>query len=224
MLTTSPAVWAREGPTRGTPSSRSTAVVCLLGLALLNSCSGPVVTSPRHVRVQSEVYHLHSVPYYADTSDQGGPSTLASVLTYWGFRTEPVVLREEIYMSRVGGIAGGSVATASLPMDLQQAAQARGLRAQSYSGTLENLKAELRAGHPLVALLDSSPSLGSSRLMQPQYVVIVGFDDRRQGLYLHSGLQPDSFISYTRFIQGWDQSGRWVLLVLPPSMQGRNRI
>jgi hypothetical protein len=173
---------------------------------------------------QAEVYHLHSVPFYADNSDQGGPSTLASVLTYWGFRTEPLVLREEIYMSRVGGVAAGSVATASLPMDLQQAAQARGLRAHSYSGTLENLKAEVRAGHPLVALLDGSPSFGSSRAGQPQYVVIVGFDDRRQGLYLHSGLQPDSFIPYSRFVQGWDKSGRWVLLILPPSMQGRNRI
>jgi Peptidase_C39 like family len=204
--------------------SRNAAATCLIGLVLLNGCGGPPLNTPHAVRSQAEVYHLHSVPFYADTSDQGGPSTLASVLTYWGFRTEPLVLREEIYMSRVGGMVAGGVATASLPMDLQEAAQARGLRAQSYSGTLENLKAEIRTGHPLVALLDGSPSVSTSRALQPRYVVIVGFDDRRQGLYLHSGLQPDVFITYSRFIQGWEKSGRWVLLILPPSMQGRNRI
>jgi hypothetical protein len=166
------------------------------------------------------------VPFYPDDGDQGGPSTLASVLTYWGFRTEPPVLEEEIHMSRLGaGWPAGD-----LPADLVLAAQARGLRAQSYSGTVENLKTELKAGHPLLALIDPSLlSSGGTRLSQNlrrvyRYVVVVGFDDLRQGLYIHSGQEPDSFVSYARFMQSWETTGRWVLLVLPPAMQGRNRI
>jgi ABC-type bacteriocin/lantibiotic exporter with double-glycine peptidase domain len=188
---------------------------CLLALGLLSGCASPPPMTPIEFAalptLQGEVYHLRSVPFYPDDTDQCGPATLASVLTYWGFPTEPPVLKEEIYMSRLGG---------SLPLDLLLAAQARGLRAQTYSGTLENLKTELKAGHPVLALLN----LGSARFPQGHYVVVVGYDDVRQGLYLHSGLQRDSFVSYKRFLQGWDKSGRWVLLVLPPSMQGRNRI
>jgi ABC-type bacteriocin/lantibiotic exporter with double-glycine peptidase domain len=188
---------------------------CLISLGLLSGCAGTSPTAPTGFAalpaMQGEVYHLRSVPFYADDTDQCGPATLASVLTYWGFPTEPPVLREEIYMSRLGG---------SLPMDLLLAAQARGMRAQTYSGTIENLKTELKAGHPVLALLN----LGSARFPQGHYVVVVGYDDLRQGLYIHSGLQRDSFVSYKRFVQGWEKSGRWVLLILPPSMQGRNRI
>ena len=62
---------------------------------------------------------LHvAVPFFADDTDQCGPAVLASVLTYWGFRTDPVALKEEIYLPRLKG---------TLPLDLMLAAQARGL-------------------------------------------------------------------------------------------------
>jgi hypothetical protein len=218
----------------------STFLGCLLTVGLLTACTAQVRSggpgpAPRG---QSDVRHLHSVPFYPDESDQGGPSTLASVLTYWGFHTEPLALKEEIYMSRFGGAVSGPSGpdrplagpeqAGTRPMDLLLAAQARGLRAQSYGGTLENLKIEIKAGHPLVALMDLAHATVGPRLSGQysagQYVVIIGFDDRRQGVYLHSGLQRDTFVPYKRFMQAWEKTGRWVLLVLPPSMQGRNRI
>jgi hypothetical protein len=195
--------------------------VVMVGCAERPHAGPSVLSIPRRA---AEAHHLYSVPFYPGESDQGGPSTLASVLTYWGFHTEPPVLEEEIHMSRLGT----SWQAGSLPVDLVLAAQARGLRAQSYSGTLENLKTELKAGHPLVALVAQSLSAGTRLSQNPllvyRYVVIVGFDDRRQGLYVHSGQEPDSFVPYSRFLQSWERTERWVLLILPPAMQGRNRI
>jgi hypothetical protein len=198
--------------------------LCVLLATMAGCAQRPLSQTLPIPRSTTEAHHLYSVPFYPGDNDQGGPSTLASVLTYWGFRTEPPVLEEEIHTSRLGT----SWTAGSLPVDLVLAAQARGLRAQSYSGTLENLKAEVKAGHPLVALIDLSASVGArvtqNPLPPPRYVVVVGFDDRRQGLYVHSGQEPDVFVSYARFLQSWERTGRWVLLILPPAMQGRNRI
>jgi hypothetical protein len=161
--------------------------------ALVQGSPAPADSFRRHV----------AVPFFPDDTDQCGPATLASVLTYWGVRTDPVVLKEEIYLPRLKG---------TLPLDLLLAAQERGLNAEIYQGSLDNLKVELEAGHPLVALLD----LGFAIFPQGHYVVVTGYDDQRQGVYVHSSLEPDVFIPYERFLRSWEKTGRWTLLVEPP--------
>src|SRR6266705_3321071 len=54
--------------------------------------------------------------------------------------SDPVTLKGQIYSSRLRG---------SLPIDLLLAAQAHGLIAESYKGSLDNVRSELEAGHPL---------------------------------------------------------------------------
>lgn len=148
------------------------------------------------------------VPFYPDDTDQCGPATLASVLTYWGIPSNPQALKEEVYLPRLRG---------TLPIDLLLAAQAHGLRAEFYSGSLDNVRAELKAGHPLVAFLN----LGYTVFPQGHYVVITGFDDQRQGVYVHSGLEQDLLLPYERFLRSWEKTGRWTLLVLPYLSQRR---
>ena len=153
--------------------------------------------------------HFHvAVPFFPDDTDQCGPATLASVLTYWGIPTNPSTLKEEIYLPRLKG---------TLPIDLILAAQERGLKAEIYQGGLDDLKSELAAGRPLVALLN----LGFAIFPQGHYVVVTGYDDRREGVYVHSSLEKDVFIPYERFLRSWDKTGRWTLLVTPPASRLR---
>lgn len=142
------------------------------------------------------------VPFFPDDTDQCGPATLASILTYWGVPSDPLSLREEIYLRRLRG---------TLAIDLLLATQARGLWAEGSSGTLEMLKAELDADHPVVALLN----LGWVMFPQGHYVVVTGYDERRQGLYMHSGLARDVFVPYAGFLANWEKTGRWMLRVWP---------
>ena len=142
------------------------------------------------------------VPFFPDGTDQCGPATLASVLTYWGIPSEPAVLKVEMYRTQLGG---------TLPIDLLLAAQARGLQTEGSSGTLESLKTELDAHHPVVALLN----LGWAVFPQGHYVVITGYDERQQGIYMHSGLARDLFVSYTQFFIYWEKTGRWMLRLQP---------
>jgi hypothetical protein len=142
------------------------------------------------------------VPFFPDGTDQCGPATLASVLTYWGIPSEPAVLKSEMYRPQLGG---------TLPIDLLLAAQARGLQTESSSGTLKTLKAEIDAHHPVVALLN----LGWAVFPQGHYVVITGYDERQQGVYMHSGLARDLFVPYAQFFSDWEKTGRWMLRVQP---------
>jgi hypothetical protein len=142
------------------------------------------------------------VPFFPDDTDQCGPATLASLLAYWGITSEPAVLRAEMYRPQLRG---------TLPIDLVLAAQARGLQTEGSSGTLERLKAELDARHPVVALLN----LGWAVFPQGHYVVITGYDERQQGVYMHSGLARDLFVPYANFFINWEKTGRWMLRVQP---------
>lgn len=148
--------------------------------------------------------HRLMVPFFPDDTDQCGPATLASVMTFWGVPTNPQLLKQQVYLPRLKG---------SLPIDLLLAAQAHGLHAESFRGSLESVKAELEAGYPIVAFLN----LGYKFFPQGHYVVITGYDDARQGFYVHSGLDRDEFLPYPRFLRSWEKTGRWTLKILPSS-------
>jgi ABC-type bacteriocin/lantibiotic exporter with double-glycine peptidase domain len=182
---------------------RAVFLLCIFGI--LSSCAGQ---SP--VQIKNGSAHRIVVPFFADGTDQCGPATLASILTYWGVSTEPRVLKKEVYLPQLRG---------TLPIDMFLAAQAFGMKVESYNGTLENLRSELNSGHPLVAFLN----LGYKLLPQGHYVVITGYDDQRQGVYIHSGLEPDKFVSYERFLKDWKKTGQWTLLVLPKSSKMASR-
>jgi hypothetical protein len=148
-------------------------------------------------------YVVHIVvPFFPDDTDQCGPATLASLLSYWGMPSEPPALKAETYSPRLRG---------TLPIDLLLAAQARGLHAEGSSGTMESLKAELDADRPVVALLN----FGWTVFPQGHYVVITGYDERQQGIYMHSGLSRDLFVPYAQFFANWGKNGRWMLRVQP---------
>lgn len=186
-----------------------------LGLLTIG-CAGQLSPSPElrsagngtPTQGPADASHHVAVPFFPDDTDQCGPATLASVLTFWGVPADPQALKEEIYLPRLRG---------TLPVDLLLAAQARGLQAEIYRGSLDNLKSELKAGHPLVAFLN----LGYALFPQGHYVVVTGYDDQRRGVFVHSGLERDVFLPYERFLHSWKKMGQWTLLVLPPVGRGK---
>jgi len=144
-----------------------------------------------------------ALPFYPDNTDQCGPSALASVLAYWERPAEPAILRKEIYRASLKG---------SLTVDLLLAAESRGLSAEMIEGGLDRVKAELEAGHPVIAFVNS----GFSFFPVGHYLVLTGYDDRRQSVFAHSGLKRDQEIPYRKFENQWEKTERWALLILPP--------
>ena len=146
---------------------------------------------------------LLDVPFFPDRSDQCGPSVLASVLSFWDHSIDPSALKKEIYLAHLKG---------SLPMDLLLSAQNHGLKAHLYNGSIDDLIAEIKLGHPLIAFINR----GFDSFPIDHYVVITGYDSARQGLTIHSGSKKNQFITYKSFLKSWNKTERLTLLILPP--------
>ena len=76
----------------------------------------------------------------------------------------------------------------------------------------EALLAEVSAGHPVIVLVN----LGLSWYPKWHYAVVIGFDQEREEIILHSGLTANEHLSYRVFLNIWQRSEYWGLLVLPP--------
>lgn len=144
------------------------------------------------------------VPFFADDTDQCGPSVLASVLSFWGRPATPAELKKEAYLAELKG---------TLPMDLLLAAKGRGMQARLYDGGLEDVRAQIDQGRPVIAFINRGPRF----LPLGHYVVVNGYDDERGGFIVHSGLKENLFVPRRAFMKDWDKTRRTTLLILPPA-------
>jgi len=186
----------------GKPRAVRARMLLVLAVCLLAGCAASR-GAPGAVSAAGERQVRLSVPFFSDNTDQCGPSALASVLGYWGKPASPVSLRQEIYQARLKG---------SLTVDLLLAAESRGLSAEMFNGSLARVREELDAGRPLIAFVNG----GYSFYPVGHYLVITGYDDRRQCIFAHSGTKRDQGISYRKFAKQWEKTGRWALSISPP--------
>jgi ABC-type bacteriocin/lantibiotic exporter with double-glycine peptidase domain len=146
---------------------------------------------------------LLKVPFFSDQTDQCGPATLASVLSYWGKAAALSRLRDEMYIAKLHG---------TLPMDVALAAEAHGLKIEMVRGDLSVLQTELRSGRPVIAMVN----LGFSALPVDHYVVVTGIDEERKGVYMHSAGVENKFVPYKKFMGSWKKTDYWALLAQLP--------
>ncbi len=145
---------------------------------------------------------LLKVPFFPDKTDQCGPATLAGVLSFWGKASDPEQIRQEMYLAKLKG---------TLPMDLVLTAESHGLKTKMTRGDLSILRAEIQAGRPILAMLN----IGFLVVPVNHYVIVTGFDDQRQGLYMHSAGKENQFIPYKKFLRAWRKADDWALLARP---------
>jgi ABC-type bacteriocin/lantibiotic exporter with double-glycine peptidase domain len=143
------------------------------------------------------------VPFFPQTSDQCGPSSLASVLAYWGHPVEPRVLRSEIYQAKLHG---------TLPMDLMFGAQSHGLVADMHNGSLDELHREIDAKRPVIVYLN----LGYTFMPIGHFVVVTGYNER--GVFAHSASHADQFFAVQAFEKKWSKTDHWLLVAHPETV------
>lgn len=145
---------------------------------------------------------IGGVPFFPQETDGCGPAALASLLAYYDQPVELGALTAELVHPALRG---------TLPLDLEQAARRRGFGVEVASGNLDGLRAAVRAGRPVVALLN----LGTAFAPRGHFVVVVGFDDARGQLRLHSGLAPYTEYAYARFLAHWQKTQNWQMALIP---------
>jgi hypothetical protein len=145
---------------------------------------------------------VDKVPFFAQEELQCGPAALAMALSWSGVIVQPSELTPEVFTPGLKG---------SLQSALIGATRRHGRVAYTITGS-EALLAEVSAGNPVIVLVN----LGLSWYPKWHYAVVIGFDQERDAIVLHSGLTANEYLSSRVFMNIWQRSGYWGLLVLPP--------
>jgi ABC-type bacteriocin/lantibiotic exporter with double-glycine peptidase domain len=143
---------------------------------------------------------IEGVPFYAQEAHQCGPASLAGVLNFWGAGVTPEEIAKDIYSPTAGG---------TLDMDLVLYARKRGYHTRQFSGSVDDLKAGVDAGRPVVVFVD----LGRSIYRRGHFMVVVGYTG--EGLIVNSGRKERKHLPLDTFMKSWEKTGFWTLLVRP---------
>jgi predicted double-glycine peptidase len=138
----------------------------------------------------------------SETRFQCGPTTLSSVLAFYGVTLEEAKISDAIYSPTAKGV---------LLTDLSRIAREQGFETRIRTGTLDDLSEAVNDRNPPIVLLD----LGLASYHIPHFTAVTGVAD--SGVFF-LGSEPDAdFLSTSHFERQWKKSGNQFLVLLPPS-------
>lgn len=172
-------------------------------LAGLSGCAGDVHRMVAEARLEGSALELVNTPFYAQVTDQCGPSALAAVLNVSGIAVAPEALKSSIY---IPGREGS--------LQIEILATMRGYQRIPYliRPGIAALLGELRDGRPVLVL----QNLGSIVAPVWHYAVVVGYLPNEQRFVLRSGGQERHLLSESRFIRSWRRAEYWAVVALVP--------
>jgi ABC-type bacteriocin/lantibiotic exporter with double-glycine peptidase domain len=165
---------------------------CLL-LSVLTSC-----ITAKEIPGSSHTRKIANIPFYSQESYQCGPASLAGVLNYWGIRITPDQVARNIFSASARG---------TLTIDMVLFAQQKGLSAEQYRGSIENLKQNIDSGYPVVVLVD----YGGVLYQMNHFMVVIGYNE--YGILANSGKDNEKFIPEDDFMKSWKKTNYWTLLI-----------
>ncbi|MCX8030908.1 MAG: C39 family peptidase [Thermodesulfovibrionales bacterium] len=154
--------------------------------------------SINHSTYLKEIKNINNIPFFSQKEHQCGPSSLASILGFYGLTVTPEEIAGEIFSSSAKG---------TLTIDMLYYVNKRGFTAKSYSGNLTDLISHIDKGIPLIVLVD----YGFMSYEQKHFMIIKGYNER--GVIAISGNEENHFIDYKRFSKIWQKTNNWTLLV-----------
>ena len=160
------------------------------------SCAGqPQILSPKTTRM------IEGVPFFPQEEFQCGPASLAGVLNYYSLRITPAEIAAEVFSRSARG---------TLDMDMVFYAQRKGMKAEQYAGSFEDLQSSVDSRRPLIVLIDQ----GFWVYQNNHFMVVVGYD--KGGIVVNSGKEENKFISLDSFLKTWEKTKFWTLRITPP--------
>jgi len=175
--------------------------------ALLAGCAHqPSLTAAGFAELPPRV-ELADTPFFPQERYQCGPAALATVLNVRGVAVTPDELAPQVYLPAREG---------SLQAEIIAAVRRQGLLALPVEPALDALLAEIAAGHPVLVL----QNLGLNWMPRWHYAVAIGYDLERQELVLRSGTEPRRITPFRVFLNTWNRSAQWGIVMLAPGTFG----
>jgi len=175
---------------------RGASLLLVVLLSSFYSCAGPSSDlSGQPARV------IDGVPFFPQEEYQCGPASLAGVLNFYGWKVSPAEIAAEIFSRQARG---------TLDMDMVFYARKKGLKAEKYRGTFEDLQGQINSRRPVIVLIDQGFWVYQSH----HFMVVVGYDEG--GIIVNSGKEERKFISRDSFSKTWEKTKFWTLRITPP--------
>ncbi|MDI6763608.1 MAG: C39 family peptidase [Thermodesulfobacteriota bacterium] len=165
------------------------------------SCLSSCAASP-HLNGSQSSHLIEKVPFFPQEIYQCGPASLAGVLNYWGIPVTPEEIASEIYSRSAKG---------TLNIDMVLYAEKKGLKAELYQGSVNDLKNKIDSGFPLIVMVD----YGFGMVRQNHFMVVVGHG--KNSIIANSGRERLKAISLKGFINSWKRTKFWTLWITPRS-------
>lgn len=180
---------------------------CLLigAAALTAGCglNGGIIRDELRQQSGGVAYELTDTPFYSQTTDQCGPSALATVLNGAGVAVTPDQLAPSVYIPDRNG---------SLQFELLAATRGYGRVPYPVPPDVLALLGEIQAGRPVLVL--QNLGLGFAPIWH--YAVVVGYLPRENRFVLRSGERKRHLVRTSRFLRTWRRANSWGIVVLPP--------
>lgn len=178
-------------------------VKIILGLLCIIVFSGCVKNLPQneHRLSRGDVVLISKVPYIMQKAEHCGPATLAMIFNFWGINITQDEIAQEIYSSELKG-------TLSIEMVLY--AIQKGFEAEMYNGSLQDLKNRIKAGFPLI--VSHREDEENKRV---HYLVVLGFNDNKKVVYIHSDVRENLSMDYQTFLKYWEWAENLTFFIHP---------
>ncbi|NWF92620.1 MAG: peptidase C39 family protein [Syntrophaceae bacterium] len=188
-------LFVREVKGRGHLEKGCSLLLFLLIVVQISACARASV-----IPQSSSKRNIENVPFYPQEAYQCGPASMAGVFSYWKVKVSPEEIAEEIYSPSAKG---------TLTLDMVLYAERKGLKANWYKGSLEDIKEKVDSGHPVIVLVD----LGFWFYQQNHFMVVTGYDER--GVIVNSGRERQKFIPARDFLRSWRRTNFLTLWITP---------
>lgn len=168
-------------------------VYFLLVILFFYSCSKAAI------RLSPDTVIIENIPFYRQKDFQCGPSSLASVMNFFGLDITPDDIAKDIFSKSARG---------TLTIDMVLYAGKKGLYSYQYRGSWDDLKRNLIKGYPLIVLVD----YGIKPFYQANhFMVVIGYNE--EGVIVNSDKREKIFIEKDRFLDLWEKTDYWTLLI-----------
>jgi predicted negative regulator of RcsB-dependent stress response len=176
----------------------------LLGLALLLSTTSCVYWTPTSRRPTPNATTLENVPMKKWDIKSCGAGALSAVLQHHGDATTMAEWDSKLPKTR-GGV---------MSIDLVLAAREQGFDAQLATGDESLVSAELRAGRPVILMLQVIQAPGKSYDFF-HYIVVDGYDSERNFYRVQFGDGKPRWTTMARLESAWKPTGHATILIRP---------
>jgi predicted double-glycine peptidase len=143
---------------------------------------------------------VENVSFYPQLAYQCGPASLAGVLNFYGKDVTPDQVAREIFRSGIGG---------TVPLDMVLYVRKKGLFANWYNGSGEDIQRAVDADVPLIVMVD----FGFGNISKYHYMVVIGYGP--EGIIANTGQEQKKEIKWKQFFSRWDRTKRWTLRIEP---------